>query len=112
MDFVKGKINIYVPSYCFAEVCNLLCRDYPDIALSFSSYLIESEILECQLNLDLLNIACRLIKRYHDISFYDAAYHALAIQEEGVFITADVKYYNKTKKESRIMLLKDYGQKA
>lgn len=110
-DFVERKINIYVPSYCFAEVCNLLCRTRPNIAIPFFSFLIESKILECHLNINLVNIAYRLIRRYRDISFYDAAYHALAIQENGIFLTADIKYYNNTKREGSIMLLKDYGRK-
>jgi len=48
------------------------------------------------------------MKKYTKISFYDAAYHALALNTGGTFITADKKYYEKTKSEGNIMLLKNY----
>lgn len=38
-------------------------------------------------------------------SFYDAIYHAIAINNSSIFITADTKYYNKTKHIGNIVLL-------
>jgi predicted nucleic acid-binding protein len=34
------------------------------------------------------------VKKY-GVSFYDASYHALAIIEKGVFVTADARYLRK-----------------
>ena len=39
---------------------------------------------------------------------YDSIYHALAINHNGVFITADEKHYAKTKDLGSIVLLKDW----
>jgi len=39
------------------------------------------------------------------ISFYDAIYHAIALEEEAIFITADEKYYFKTNHFGNINLL-------
>jgi predicted nucleic acid-binding protein len=41
-------------------------------------------------------------------SFYDAVYHALAINHDCKFITADVKHYEKTKRLGYIVLLSDW----
>ena len=109
-QFVEHKIDIIVPANCFAEICNILGREYQDIALSYISYLITSEITEYGISLNLAHGAFLLMKKYKGISFYDALYHALAIQKKSVFITADEKYYKKTRKERHIMLLKDYGK--
>lgn len=40
-------------------------------------------------------------------SFYDAIYHAIAINHNATFITADKKYYNKAP-SSHILLLEDF----
>ncbi len=40
-------------------------------------------------------------------SFYDAIYHAIAIENDATLITADQKYYNKTKHIGNIVLLSD-----
>lgn len=109
-QFTDYKIDIIVPANCFAEICNMLGRERPDIALSYISYLIVSGINEYRISLNLAGIAFSLMKKYSGISFYDALYHALAIQEKNILITADVKYFNKTHKEGHIMLLKDYGK--
>ncbi|MBI5413099.1 type II toxin-antitoxin system VapC family toxin [Candidatus Peregrinibacteria bacterium] len=110
-DFLGEKVEIRVPVHCFPEVCNLLGRQYSGIAVSFFSYLVTSGIEEKHLDLELATITFRLMEKYERISFYDAFYHALAIREKGMFITADEKYFRKTKKEGSVMLLKDYGQK-
>jgi predicted nucleic acid-binding protein len=108
-QFGRSEVNIIVPSHCFAEICNILGRGMKDQAISFISYLTVSEIEEHNLTLNLASAAFGLMKKYSGISFYDAAYHALAIQEGGIFVTADEKYFRNTNREGRIILLKDYG---
>lgn len=110
-DFEKGLISLSVPSHCFAEICNMLGREWADHGPSFISNLLVSAIQEKRLTLDHIGVAFHIMEEYAHISFYDASYHALALVDGGVFLTADEKYYNKTKKEGRIMLLKDYGKK-
>lgn len=39
------------------------------------------------------------------ISYYDSSYHALAKDMNGIFLTADEKYYNLMKKDGHIALL-------
>lgn len=110
-DFQKEKIAIFVPPHCFSEICNMLGRERRDGAASFVSILLNTEIVECLLTFSLIQTAFRIMEQYDRVSFYDASYHALAIQEKGTFITADEKYYRKTHREGYIQLLKNYGKK-
>lgn len=110
-DFIRKKFNIIVPTYCFSELCNAIYLKHPNLAMQFYSYLLLSGIKEYHLNLNLVNIAFQLMGQYPCISFYDAFYHALAINKGVTFITADEKYYKKTRKAGHVMLLKDYGKK-
>ena len=43
-------------------------------------------------------------------SMYDSIYHALAIESNGVFVTADRKHFAKAEKFSHISLLKDWDK--
>lgn len=46
------------------------------------------------------------IKLNHHL--FDTLYHAVALEQEALLITADRKYYNKAKNQSHIMRLSDY----
>lgn len=41
-------------------------------------------------------------------SLYDSIYHAMAIESEGVFVTADKRHYEKTQAYEHIALLSDW----
>jgi len=43
-----------------------------------------------------------------NVTFYDAAYHCLAITENGTFVTADKIYFDKAKKKRNIKLLRQW----
>jgi len=108
-DFFNKRISIFVPAHFHSEIANIAFRKVPLLAFSFIHQIINSELRPCQLGLELLNSAFRLMKKYPKISFYDAFYHALAIERRGIFVTADQKYYQAVKKEGSILLLKDYS---
>lgn len=44
----------------------------------------------------------------NDVTMYDACYHYLAVQENGLCVTADFKYYKKLKNTSNIIMLDDF----
>lgn len=105
---VSKKINIIVPSHCFFELANILKRKIPNEAMLLISKLKFSEIMEQILSIRVISIAFQLMDEHKKISFYDAAYHALALAEGGTFVTADEDYYKIAKKSGNIMLLKNY----
>lgn len=105
---VDRKITISVPSHFFAELANVLGRKENVRAMEFISALRMSTIRERFLSLSVINFALELMRKYKKITFYDAAYHAIAILENGTFVTADEKYYKTAKDAGSIMLLKNY----
>lgn len=44
----------------------------------------------------------------HDITFYDAAYHALALLHEGLFVTADTQYVTRAGGSGGVITLGDW----
>jgi predicted nucleic acid-binding protein len=48
------------------------------------------------------------LTRTHEVPFYDAAYHALAITRKGVFVTADVRYVNRMVGEGTVVALSEW----
>ena len=107
-DFANGKIRLEVPDHFYAEIMNILSRHCPDHALRFFSQLKMSTLIVNRLSLEVASLAHDLIQKYPRVSFYDAAYHTLALHRGGTFVTADERYYNAVKKEGGIQLLKHY----
>jgi len=48
----------------------------------------------------------------HRVTFYDAAYHALAIRHRGTMIAADRTYVKKAARAGHVMLLSDWRPPA
>lgn len=107
-QFVQRKIVILVPAHFFTELSNILMKKLPHLALPFLSHLLISPLIQCQLSLELASTGFRLLQSYPKISFYDAFYHALALEKGALFITADESYYRVAKKEGNIILLREY----
>ena len=107
-DFQFRKVNLFIPSHCFYELGNTLGKKWPDQCTRFFSQLFMSGFVHCRLTLSISSLAFELLKKYPSISFYDAVYHALAMEMGGIFVTADERYFKTTKKEGNIQLLKDY----
>lgn len=106
--FREEKIKIFVTSHFYSEICNTIFRKKPEDALNFFVKLKTSKIIEHRASTGTVLIAFELMQKYPKISFYDALYHAIAIYEDCRFITADERYYETTKKEGHVTLLKNY----
>lgn len=48
-----------------------------------------------------------LVRRY-GVTFYDAAYHALALVEKGLFVPADARYARRVVEIGGVQMLHDY----
>jgi len=48
----------------------------------------------------------------HKVTFYDAAYHALALHEGGLMLTADAAYVRKAGRAGHVRLLRDWSGPA
>ena len=56
----------------------------------------------------MLDRALALTQRY-GVTFYDAAYHAHAIVERGVFVTADERYVERASEAGAVTRLSEWG---
>lgn len=111
-DFYEKKIIVKVSHIWLSEICNILPRKIQDHSMlcELVSGLMLYKIEKVMMNLSMISIAFEIMLEFPKVSFYDASYHALALKEGGVFLTADKKYYNMTKKKGAIMWLGDYGK--
>ncbi|AIF82307.1 putative nucleic acid-binding protein, contains PIN domain [Candidatus Nitrososphaera evergladensis SR1] len=120
--FVQGKIRLLAPAQMVYEVGNSIWKNKAWIAeaenaMNAISNLIDMEIESMQLNQEMAMDAMK-IARDHSITFYDAAYIALADHFDATLISADDEILAKTKNKSRkenkekplmsIMHLKDF----
>ncbi len=100
----EASIQMVQPVHFFPEVASVLAREKPEEAQDDLLDLLEIE----HRTLDTPNIlatALDLAIRYRH-HLFDTLYHAVALHTPGAaLITADQRYYEKTKDEGRIALL-------
>lgn len=106
-SFHNELIELLVPTVWIYEVGNLLGRKYPDEA---DQLIADLEALSCKIITpypEWRRKTLSLMKQY-GVTFYDAAYHALAITESALLVTADVAYIRKVGHPPEIMSLSDW----
>lgn len=102
-----GKVALRVPPLWLYEVGNILTRNFPAQALALLESLIAFGMPEGDTGERWRRQAAALVHA-HRVTFYDAAYHALALVERGTFVTADGKYFSKAAKAGAIALLAEF----
>lgn len=105
---MAGKLTLRAPALWLYEVGNILSRNFPTQAHALLESLLAFGIGEGKCGEPWRQQAMALALEYR-VTYYDAAYHALALVERGTFITADGKYFSKTKGAGSVMLLADYS---
>lgn len=103
--FQDGEIDITLPNFWLFEVGNTLIRKNVDFEELYS-YLLEIGFRQHNFNTAELIEIGNFAKNFN-VSFYDASYHMLAKLINYTFVTADERYFEKTKKAGNIVLLKN-----
>jgi predicted nucleic acid-binding protein len=93
---IQETIIFKVPPLWLYEVGNTLSRDFPKQAKELIELLTMFNLNEVHWTKEWLHQCVYLVQRYK-VTFYDAAYHSLAIVEKGTFVTADKQYAKKTR---------------
>ena len=106
--WMGGRLEIVVPRLWVFEVGNVLGRADPSSAARTMSELAEYRFEEAEMTPDLFRTAFGLMKDFR-VTFYDAAYHAVALLRKGVFVTADEAYCRKTAGRGGVVPLRDWG---
>lgn len=89
--YTADEVSLVVPTLWRFEIGNTLARRFPEDAGDDLRDLQAMGMSEPALSDQWLTQALSLTRRF-SVAFYDAAYHALAIVESGVFVTADERY--------------------
>ena len=96
-----------LPPLWIYEVGNTVARRFPAQAEAWLSALLKFGLEEMPASKAWLTKALELTSR-HEVSFYDAAYHALALVHKGLFVTADAKYANRAAESGSVIALSEW----
>lgn len=106
-----GTVRALVPTLWIYEVGNLLARERPGEASQILDALMRFGLTDAPRSSDWLSCVLTLTKRY-GVTFYDAAYHAHAIVERGVLVTADNRYVDLVNAAGFIVRLSEWDDGA
>ena len=101
-----GRVDLVQPPHWFAEVIAVIARLRPSLAPEAINLL---DGMEFQILADAVHYkrATRIAVRCGQ-HLFDTLYHALAIEEDAVLLTADERYLRNTRALGRIMRLYDW----
>src|SRR5262249_39571245 len=108
--WLSSQCSIVLPSLWFFEAGNILGLKQPKLAVSLMAILLGYGFEE-ESPQDIYEKTFELIKTFR-VTFYDAAYHAVAIKHSGTLITADDRYYRKTSRAGHVALLGKWTSSA
>ncbi len=106
-----GNVRALVPSLWIYEVGNLLARERPGEASRLLDMLIRFGLADAPRSQAWLDCVLGLTNRY-GVTFYDAAYHAHAIVERGVLVTADERYVDRASAAGSVLRLSEWDDSA
>ncbi len=102
--FAREEIELIVPRLWLYEVGNTVTRKNPDGAGEIMRDLLALEMEEAAHDDTFVRETVRLAARY-SVTFYDAAYHAVAIARQATLISADERYLRAAAAESHAVAL-------
>lgn len=104
---ISGEVILKAPSLWIFEVGNTLSRRFPKQSRPLMRALLDFGLNEPTFNNSWLE-RCLTLSQEYNVTFYDAAYHSLALVEKGVFVTADEQYVKRTRAEGAVMALAEW----
>ncbi len=100
-------VHALLPALWLYEVGNTIARRFPMHASGWLSALMKFGLEEASPTQLWLAKTLELTRRY-EVSFYDAAYHALALIHKGLFVTADSRYVNRVTEAGSVIALSEW----
>lgn len=104
----SGHIHARVPALWMYEVGKTLSRKRPGDARRLLETLLRFGLTSAPQSSSWLGCVLELTKQYA-VTFYDAAYHAHAIVEQGVLVTADERYVARAREAGCVKLLSEWN---
>lgn len=101
------SVKVLLPALWLYEVGNTVARRFPPHAEAWLTALLKFGLDEAPPSYPWLAKTLELTSRY-DVAFYDAAYHALAVLHEGLYVTADARYVNRVTDSGSVVALSEW----
>lgn len=106
---LNNQVEIRVPTLWRYEVGNVLGLKQPKLARELLSALLAFDFEEISLGKDYAEDILDHMKEVTGVTFYDSAYHVLAIRMKGLYLTADNAYVKKAEKRGHVTLLSEWS---
>ncbi len=106
-DWLADRCRIVVPSLWVYEVGTVLGRQEAQLAPRLLAILVEYRFEEIE-GPALSQRALDLVTRLKKVTFYDAAYHAVALLRDGTFVTADDAYVRRARRVGHVVRLREW----
>jgi predicted nucleic acid-binding protein len=106
--WIEDKVHIILPTLWSFEVGNVLLLKKPDTAPEIMEIFIGYNFMESDMSIALYKETFKLMQKYH-VTFYDAVYHALAMENKGILLTADETYCKKVRDAKHVVRLSDWS---
>jgi len=107
-SWTAGECEFVLPSLWLYEVGNIIGRNIPDQAANVMELLIDYRIKDAPVTPIIVNRTLAIMSNF-GVTFYDAVYHAIALERRGTLVTADAAYLKKAGKLGNAVLLADFG---
>lgn len=102
------EIEIRVPALWRYEVGNVLGLKKPGMATELMGALLSYEFDEVPLRTEYALAVLEHMKDVGGVTFYDSAYHVLALRTRGLYLTADTTYVKRAKRKGHVQLLGEW----
>ncbi len=106
---LADQVEIKLPTLWRFEVGNVLGLKQPKLARELLSALLAYDFEEVPLGKEFAGEILDHMREVHGVTFYDAAYHVLAIRLKGFYLTADNAYVKKAKRKGHVTLLSEWS---
>jgi predicted nucleic acid-binding protein len=105
---LTDRLEIRLPTLWRFEVGNVLGLKQPKLARELLSVLLAYDFEEVPLGKEYGGEILDHMREVNDVTFYDSAYHVLALRMKGLYLTADNAYVRKAKRKGHVTLLSEW----
>ena len=105
---LTDRLEIRLPTLWRFEVGNVLGLKQPKLARELLSVLLAYDFEEVPLGKEYAGEILDHMREVNGVTFYDSAYHVLALRMKGLYLTADNAYVRKSKRKGHVTLLSEW----
>lgn len=102
------QVEIRVPTLWRYEIGNVLGLKQPRMAMELVGALLAYEFEEVPLETEYALEVLEHMRDVTGVTFYDSAYHVLALRTKGLYLTADAAYVKRARRKGHVVLLAEW----